>query len=123
MLQKTFCRDAQKIVADQDTASKHLLILCIWQEGASALLRQYKELVAELPTASNLEVTVVTKKELMERFMATVQEIESTTNQINTVCHNIGTLESHRLVHVYIDEMWVTVPKIYSAHLTMVNTF
>ena len=98
-------------MADQDTASEHLLILCIWQEGADALLRQYAKLAAELPKASNLEVIVVTKKELMKRFMATVQEIEATTDQLNSVCRNIGSLVANKRVKLYVDELWVTVPK------------
>jgi hypothetical protein len=108
-------------VADQDTTSEHLLILCIWQEGADALLRQYTKLAAELPKASNLEVIVVTKKELMKRFMATVQENETTTDQLNSVCRNIGSLVANKRVKLYVDELWVTVHKTYSAHLTMVN--
>ena len=110
-------------MADQASGQNHLIVICIWQKGADALLCQYRELAADLPRGNNLEVIVVTKEELMKRFKATVQENESTTNQINTVCHNIGTLESNRSVRLYIDEMWVTVHKTYSAHLTMVNVF
>ena len=123
MLQSNITRDAHTIVADQASGQNHLSVICIWQKGADALLCQYRELAADLPRGNNLEVIVVTKEELMKRFKATVQENESTTNQINTVCHNIGTLERNRNVHVYIDEMWVTVPKTYSAHLTMVYVF
>ena len=123
LLQSNITRDAHTIVADQASGQNHLLVICIWQKGADALLCQYRELAADLPRGNNLEVIVVTKEELMKRFKATVQEIESTTNQINTVCHNIGTLESTRNVRLYIDEMWVTVPKTYSAHLTMVYVF
>ena len=112
-------------MADQDTTTEHLLIICIWQKGADALHCQYRELVTELPKAKNLEVIVVTKEELMKRFKANIQEIQATTttHQINTVCHNIGFLVNNKQVHLHIDECWVTVPKTYSAHLTMVYVF
>ena len=98
-------------------------ISCIWQKGADALLSQYKQLESSLPKAENLEVVIATKEELMKRFKATVQELEPTTNQINTVCHNIDSLIKDQQVHLYIDEVWVTVPKTYSAHLTAVGLF
>jgi hypothetical protein len=123
LLQSGIVRDAQTIVDDQDRSINHLIILCIWQKGADALLSQYKHLESSLPKAENLEVVVLTKEELMKRFKATVQEFEPTTNQINTVCHNIDALIKDQQVHLYIDEVWVTVPKTYSAHLTKVGIF
>jgi hypothetical protein len=57
----------------------------------------------------------------MKRFMATVQENETTTDQLNSVCRNIGSLVSNKRVKLYVDELWVTVHKTYSPHLTMVN--
>ena len=110
-------------MADPDRTTKHLLIVCVWQKGADALLCEYRDLETSLPKVENLEVIVVTKDELMKRFKATVQENEATTNQINTVCQNIGALVTNKQVHLYIDEVWVTVPKTYSAHLTMVSVF
>ena len=110
-------------MADQDISTKHLLIICIWQKGADALLGQYRDLVNELPRANNLEVLVFTKEELMKRFKTNIQEIESTTttHQINTVCHNIGSMVGSTQTKLLIDECWITVPKTYSAHLTMVR--
>ena len=110
-------------MADQEKTTQHLLITCIWQKGADALLSQYRELATDLPKANNLEVIVVTKEELMKRIKANIQEIEATatTHQINTVCHHIDSLVLDKQVHLFIDELWVTVPKMYSAHLTMVN--
>ena len=57
----------------------------------------------------------------MQRFMATFQENEATTDQLNSVCRNIGSLVANKHVKLFVDELWVTVPKTYSAHLTMVN--
>ena len=107
-------------MAEQDRTIKHLLIVCVWQKGADALLCEYRDLETSLPMVENLEVLVLTKDELMKRFKATVQENEATTNQINTVCHNIGSIVNNKQVHIYIDEVWVTVPKTFSAHLSMV---
>ena len=123
MLQSNITRDAHTIVADQASGQNHLIVICIWQKGADALLCQYRDLVTELPKVKNLEVIVVTKEELMKRFKANIQEIEATatTHQINTVCNHIDSLVLDKQVHLYIDELWVTVPKMYSAHLTMVN--
>ena len=123
MLQAGIERDAQTIVADQDSDTRHVFIICVWQQGADALLSQYKQLENRLPRSDRLETMVVTKKELMRKFMATVQEFEPTTNQINTVCRNINSILIGHQVHLYIDELWVTVPKTYSAHLTQVSIF
>ena len=121
MLHAGIVRDAQTIVADQDTDTNHLMILCVWQKGADALLSQYRQLESSLPKADNLETMVVTKDELMKKFKATLQEVESTTNQINAVCHNIDTLVQDKQVYLYIDEVWVTVPRTFSAHMTTVS--
>ena len=121
LLHSNILRDAQKIVADQGSGNQHLMILCVWQKGANALLSQYRELESSLPKADNLETMVVTKEELMARFHATVQENEATTNQINTVCQNIDALSGDKQVHLYIDEVWVTVPKTFSPHMTAVS--
>ena len=109
-------------MAEQDRTIKHLLIVCVWQKGADALISEYRDLETSLPKVENLEVLVLTKDELMKRFKATVQENEATTNQINTVCHNIDLIVKDKQVHLYIDEVWVTVPKTYSAHMTPVST-
>ena len=121
MLQSNITRDAHTIVADQASGQKHLLVICIWQKGADALLCQYRELMSNLPTAHNLDVIVVTKEELIEKYMADVQQNEPTTDQINAICKNIGTLVKDTLsVHLYIDEAWLTVPTTFSAHSTQV---
>ena len=121
MLQASIFRDAQTIIAEQGSGTNHLMVLCIWQRGEDALLCQYQQLQSSLPKAGNLEVIVVTKEELMKRFKATLQEFEPTTNQINTLCSNIDAFVKDQQVHLYIDEVWVTVPKSYSAHLTPVS--
>ena len=121
LLQSSIVRDAGTIVADQDDSTNHLMIICIWQRGADALLSQYRELEKSLPKANNLEVIVVTKEELIERFMSNIQQFEPTTDQINGICKNINSLVKDQEVHLYIDEVWVTVPKTYSAHLTPVR--
>jgi hypothetical protein len=121
LLQAGIERDAQTIVADQDSDTHHVFIICVWQNGADALLWQYKQFENGLPRSDKLETMVVTKEELMRKFSATVQDFEPTTNQINTVCHNINSILIGHQVHLYIDELWVTVPKTYSAHLTQVS--
>ena len=123
MLQAGIERDAQTIVADQDIDTRHVFIICVWQQGADALLSQYKQLENRLPRSDRLETMVVTKDELMRKFKATVQDFEPTTNQINTVCRNINSILIDHQGHLYIDELWVTVPKTYSAHLTQVSIF
>jgi hypothetical protein len=121
LLQSSITRDANSIVADQASSINHLMILCVWQRGADALLSQYRELKSSLPKAHNLEVIVVTKEELTERYMANIQQFEPTTDQINGICQNINSIVKHKEVHLYIDELWVTVPKTFSAHLTPVS--
>ena len=121
LLQASILRDAQRIVTDHDSGTKYLQILCVWQKGAHALIKQYRQLETTLPTSDNLEVMVVTKEELMDNFKATVQAFEPTTDQINAICKNIDSLVKDKLVHLYIDECWITVPKTFSAHLTQVS--
>jgi hypothetical protein len=112
LLQASIVRDAETIKAEEGSGTNHLMILCIWQRGADALLCQYQQLQSSLPKGGNLEVIVVTKEELMKRFKATVQEFEPTTNQINTVCHNIDLIVKDKQVHLYINEVWVTVQRL-----------
>ena len=82
-----------------------------------ALIEQYKALVSTLPKVANLEVMVVTKKELMRKFRVKEEAVE-TTFQINAICKNVSQMLPETVVHVYIDECWVTVPKRFSPHLT-----
>ena len=119
LLQASILRDAQRIVADHDSGTNHLQILCVWQEGADALIQQYRELA--IPQSDNLQKMVFNKKELMNKFRATVQAFEPTTDQINAVCRNITQLEKDKEVYVYIDECWLTAPKKFDAHLTQVS--
>ena len=95
------------------------MILVIWQRGADALLCQYRDLASSLPTGANLEVMVLTKEELMKKFKAT-EVRANTTDEINLVCRNIGGLINDKIVHLCIDECWITAPKTFSAHLTQV---
>jgi hypothetical protein len=116
-------RDAQAIVADQDTGIQHSLILCIWQKGADALIQQYKQLESTLPKGNNLSVTVLTREELMRKFKVKDQPSEPTTDQINNVCQNINKFLPDHDIHLFIDECWITVPKTFAAHLTAVSIF
>ena len=120
MKQSSIVRDAKDIVSDPDSGP-HCQIVCVWQEGANSLLEQYKDLASKLPKDSRLEVMVVTKKELMRKFRVIERDVESTTNQINSVCQNISLAVPDKIVFLYIDECWVTVPKKFSAHLTAVS--
>ena len=123
MLQANIQRTVKKIVDDQEPTNNLLVILCVWQPGAKALHREYKSLVATLPQASNLEVIVVSREELMVDFHVTQQEIESTTLQMNSVCQNISTMVPDKKVHLFVDECWITVPKKFSPHMTQVWDF
>ena len=120
-LQADIHRTAVRIVADQDTTTKHLLLICVWQMGAHALFDQYRAFAETLPTAENLEIRVVTKDELMNMYKATQQEFEPTTVQINRVCQNISKIELNKTVHLIVDECWITVPKMFSPHMTQVS--
>ena len=121
MLQADVHRTAVRIVANQDTTTKHLLLICVWQMGADALLKLYKEFAATLPTAENLEIRVVTKDKLMNMYQATLQQNEATTLQINRVCQNISAIEQDKTVHLIVDECWITVPKMFSPHMTQAS--
>ena len=121
MNQANIEQDAEEVAADPGSGS-YCQVICVWQEGADALLDQYKDLASTLPKASNLEVMVLTKKELMRKFKTTERAIESTTAQINAICKNISLLMPNKQVFLYIDECWITVPRQFSAHLTHVST-
>ena len=118
-MQSCIIRDAEAIVSDPDSGP-YSQIVCIWQEGADALIDQYKDMVSQLPKAGNLEVKVMTKKEIMKKFKVKEGEVE-TTYQINAICRNASLLDPDKILHIYIDECWVTVPKKFSPHLTAVN--
>ena len=120
-LQADIHRTAVRIVADQDTTTKHLILICVWQMGANALIKQYRDFAATLPTADNLEIQVVTKDELINVYQATLQQNEATTLQINRICQNISTIEQDKTVHLIVDECWITVPKMFSPHMTQVS--
>ena len=111
-------QDAEEVVSNPDIDS-YCQIVCVWQDGANALLNQYKELQKTLPKADNLETIVVTKKELIT--MAMVKEEPETTYQINSICKNLSKLKPNTEFHVYIDECWVTVPSRFSPHTTAVS--
>ena len=120
MLQANIHRTVKKIVDDPEPTNNHLVIICVWQPGAEALYEEYTALASALPEASNLEVMVVSRQKLMEKFHATLQENEATTLQMNRVCQNISTLVQDKTVHLFVDECWITVPKKYSPHMTQV---
>ena len=123
LTQASIARDAATIVSDPG-GGLVCQIICVWQDGAYALIEQYKELVSNQPKASHLEVMVVTKKELMRKFRVKEEAIDlSTTYEINSICANISQLEPSKLVYLYIDECWVTIPRKFSPHLTDVSMF
>ena len=119
LAQSCVIQDADTIVKKPDGRS-HCQIVTVWQEGADALIEQYKDLVSTLPKAANLEVMVVTKKELMRKFRVKEEAVE-TTFQINAICKNASRMLPETVVYIYIDECWVTVPKKFSPHLTDVR--
>ena len=52
--QASIVQDAEKAVSDPDSGP-HCQIVCVWQEGANALIQQYKDLVSTLsPPGSQL---------------------------------------------------------------------
>ena len=104
----------------EDTESQFLLIICVWQVGAKALLAQYKDLASNIPQGDNIEVLVMNKQDLMEKFLVS-EDLQCTTNEINRLCQNIGTRVKDKNVSLFIDECWVTAPVQYSAHLTTVS--
>ena len=102
-----------------DSESQYLLILCVWQEGADALMDEYQDLAKSLPQGNNLEVLAINKQDLLKKFKVPVHQC--TTDEINGLCQNIGTSVKDRKVSLFIDECWVTAPLKYSAHLTPVS--
>ena len=98
----------------------HLLLVCVWQTGADALLQEYRNLAASLPQTQGLEVLVLTREELLRRCRVSERTGDSTTFLINAACSNISTLESWREVHLFIEECWITVPRSRQAHITLV---
>ena len=120
LLQANIHRTVKKIVDDQEPTNNHLVIICVWQPGAEALYEEYRALASALPKVTNLEVMVVSRKKLMEKFHATLHKHEATTLQINRVCENISTLVPDKTVHLFVDECWITVPKELSPHMTQV---
>ena len=95
-MQSCIFRDAKAIVADPDSGP-HSQIVCIWQEGADALIDQYKDMVSQLPKAGNLEVKVMTKKEIMKKFKVKEEAVE-TTYQINAICKNASLLVPDKIM-------------------------
>jgi hypothetical protein len=108
-------------VADKESGTNYLQIICVWQKGADALMEEYRQMASTLPIGENLEVMVLTKEELMNKYLTNDQGTE-TTFQINNICKNIGVVEKDREAHLYIDECWITAPKKCDAHLTLVST-
>ena len=123
LLQANIQRTVKRIVDDSEPINDHLMIICVWQPGAKALYEEYRALAANLPKANNLEVIVVSRDELMEKYHATLHKNEATTLQMNRVCQNISTLVQNKTVHLFVDECWITVPKKLSPHMTQVVSF
>ena len=121
MTEACIVRDAEAIVANHNSSVIHRLIICIWQKGADALIKQYKQLESTLPKKATLEVVVMTREELMKTFRVHDNINEPTTYQVNNICKNISQILPEKEVHLYIDECWITVPKTYEAHLTAVS--
>ena len=63
----------------EDTESQYLLVICVWQVGAKALLAQYKDLASNIPQGANIEVLVMDKKDIMEKFLVP-EDLQCTTN-------------------------------------------
>ena len=116
-MQANIERDAKIFIAEEES---HCLIICVWQKGADALFKQYRALEKTFPKGANLETMVLTKEELLKKFMVDQETVE-TTYQINTICKNASKLVPTKSVHIYIDETWITVQKMYEAHLTLVR--
>ena len=122
MIQACIVRDAEKIARDPDRSISHLLIICIWQKGADALIQQYKDLANSLPKATNLEVKVLTKEELLSMCNAYDQATEMTTYQINAICKNLSQQLPNKVVHLSVDECWITVSRRLLPHTTQVSS-
>lgn len=107
----------------------HLVLICVWQKGADALLREYTELAVtllkefnNLPGAESLEVLVLSKSDLLKRYEINEVQIGiETTYEINEICKQASAMEAGRGVELYVDECWVTVPQRFDAHNTKVN--
>ena len=117
LMQANIERDANIFVKDSES---HWQIICVWQKGADALFKQYRALEKTLPKGANLETMVLTKEELLKKFMVKEEGLE-TTEQINAICQNSSYLMPNTRVHLYIDETWITVPKMFEAHVTLVR--
>ena len=113
-------QDACTIAANPDLGD-HTMNICVWQEGADALLEEYRQLAATLPRAEHLDVRVMTKSQLMRAYHVNEDSelAETTTFQINAICRNIS-LTQNRTVSVYIDECWITVFNKFAPHSTQV---
>ena len=110
------------VLAAIKEGSNHLVLICVWQEDAYALLEEYENLAASLSHTENLEVLVLSKSELLRRYgVRQVQIGIETTYEINEVCENASAMEAGREVALFIDECWVTVPQRFEAHNTKVN--
>ena len=119
-MQANIERDAKIFLEDGES---HCQIICIWQRGADALIDQYQALsrrLRSLPRGDKLEIMVVTKEELMKKFMVKEEAVE-TTEQINAICKNSSQLIPNKEIHLYIDECWITVRKVFQAHITFVS--
>jgi hypothetical protein len=121
LMEACIARDAQAIFATQDSSVIHRLIICIWQKGADALIKQYKQLESTLPKKATLEVVVMIREEMMKIFRVNDNINEPTTYQINNICKNISQLIPEKEVHLYIDECWITVSRHVTAHLSQVS--
>ena len=123
LIQACIKRDVEEISRDPDRSTSHLVIICIWQKGADALIQQYKDLANSLPKASNLEVKVLTKEELLSMCNAHDQATEMTTYQINAICRNLSQQHPHKAVHLYVEECWITVSRRLLPHTTQVSCY
>ena len=112
-------RDARTIVSHPEMGD-HTMVLCVWQEGADSLLDEYRQLAHSLPQAAHLEVRVMTKMELMRRCQVNERD-QVTTFQINAVCRNMHHMVQNRTAFLYIDECWITIPSLFSPHITQVR--
>jgi hypothetical protein len=121
LMEACIARDAQAIFAAQDSSVSHHLIICIWQKGADALIKQYKKLKTTLPKMATLDVVVMTREEMMKVYRVNDNINEPTTYQINNICKNISQLLPDKEVHLYIDECWITVSRHVTAHLSQVS--
>ena len=111
-------QDACTIAANPDLGD-HTMNICVWQEGADALLEEYRQLAATLPRAEHLDVRVMTKSQLMRTYQVN-ENSGTTTLQINAICRNISLTQSSTFF-LYIDECWITVFNTFTPHITEVR--